>query len=392
MLERPFHFIVVLWGARFRGYFLNWLLPSLLTPGNLPALRTRHASKLVIVTTAEDIPFLRSSAFVMEALAHVGVEYIEIPPCPANKSGCEHMGVGHKLACETAFRDQAYAMITTPDSWLSDGAVARLQTLAEEGTELVLGAAVRFGEEPFLGGLLDLVKDQGWKVLLNNRKVVEVALKSMHPETLAYEWDKPGFLFVSPNAWWRVPGEDGIVMHSLTWAPLLIDYAAIKSHDASTFDNWTLDGDYLYNNCEAFRKIHVVRDSDEIFLPSWGPVAVNPLYKRWMPFGKFIAKLQFGCSYRSQFFDPFKRKLLFETVRWHSRPINSNWLVVEERALNELRYYTGDHPFLVFAYNNFVRKPMIVLFNPRAVAKRLWKALLGDPVSRKLIHQYMGMR
>src|SRR5580704_9946579 len=42
LLDRPFYFIVVLWGERFREYFLEYCAPSLLSPGNLPALSTRQ--------------------------------------------------------------------------------------------------------------------------------------------------------------------------------------------------------------------------------------------------------------------------------------------------------------------------------------------------------------
>ncbi len=81
--------------------------------------------------------------------------------------------------------------------------------------------------------------------------MVYAAVNGFHSETLAYEWDAPGLMAISPAAWWRVPGEDGIVLHSLSWAPLLLDYGAIGDHDTSTFDQWTLDGDYLYNNTQS---------------------------------------------------------------------------------------------------------------------------------------------
>ena len=109
--------------------------------------------------------------------------------------------------------------------------------------------------------------------------MVYAAVNGFHSETLAYEWDAPGIMAISPAAWWRVPGEDGIVLHSLSWAPLLLDYGAIGDHDTSTFDQWTLDGDYLFNNTKSIEHIHVVQDSDELFLASWGPLAERAGHK-----------------------------------------------------------------------------------------------------------------
>ena len=45
--------------------------------------------------------------------------FIEIPPCPPDRSGCQHMGVGHSIACEMAHRDKAFAAVLTPDCMLS---------------------------------------------------------------------------------------------------------------------------------------------------------------------------------------------------------------------------------------------------------------------------------
>ena len=278
--ERAFYFIVVLWGERFRNYFLDFCLASVLSPGNIPALQTSRSSKFLIATQPEDWAAIRDTVMFRLLDRYVEPIYIEIPPCPPDRSGYQHMSIGHRLACEMAHRDEAYAVILTPDCMLSDGSVARLQELARGGTQLVLTAALRFGEEPFLahlqeGGLLpnDKRGDSGTPLVITGAQMVHAAVNGFHSETLAYEWDAPGIMAISPAAWWRVPGEDGILLHSLSWAPLLLDYGAVGDHDTSTFDQWTLDGDYLYNNTQSMKHVHVVQDSDELFLASWGPLA-----------------------------------------------------------------------------------------------------------------------
>ncbi len=104
------------------------------------------------------------------------------------------------------------------------------------------------------------------------------------------------------------PGEDGILLHSLSWAPLLFDYGAIGEHDTSTFDQWTLDGDYLYNNTQGLNRVHVVQDSDELFLSSWGPLAEHAISKTRFPFERYLAGHFFRQSFYSGFFDPLKPK------------------------------------------------------------------------------------
>ena len=342
--DRPFYFIVVLWGARFRKYFLEYCLASALSPGNLPSLKTSRRSKFLIATRPEDWSVMRASPVFQLLERFVEPVFIEIPPCPPERSGCQHMGIGHRAACELAYKDKAYAVVLTPDCMISDGSVARLQQLADCGVELVLTAALRFGEEPFLGhlramGCLPAAGDSepAMPLSITGRQMAYAAVNGFHSETLAYEWDAPGLMVISPAAWWRVPGEDGIVLHSLSWAPLLLDYSAVGVHDTSTFDQWTLDGDYLFNNSGNMKKIHVVQDSDEIFLASWGPLAERPVKKTRFPFDNRLAGHFFKQSFYSAFFDPLKRRLFFLPVRWHSKPLNANWTAVEQRADTELR-------------------------------------------------------
>jgi hypothetical protein len=342
-LDRAFYFIVVLWGERFRNYFLDFCLASVLSPSNIPALRTSRRNKFLIATRPEDWAAMCNTAMFQLLERYVEPVYIEIPPCPPGRSSYQHMSTGHRIACEMAHRDKAYAMVLTPDCMLSEGSVARLQELARDGIELVLTAALRFGEEPFLAHLREIGvlpgenrgKD-GTPVVITGRQMVYAAVNGFHSETLAYEWDAPGIMAISPAAWWRVPGEDGIVLHSLSWAPLLLDYGAIDDHDTSTFDQWTLDGDYLFNNTKMMSKVHIVQDSDELFLASWGPLNERAISKTRFPFQKFLAGHFFKQSFYSGFFDPLKRKLFFLPVRWHAKPLNDKWRGVEQHAISEL--------------------------------------------------------
>lgn len=214
MLDRPFHFIVVLWGRHFTNCFLEYCVPSLLSPGNLPALSTRQRSKILIATTPQDWADIQSSNIFRSLKRYVDPVYLEIPPCPKDKSGCQHMGVGHKIACKIAYDAKAYAAIPTPDCMLSDGTIRNLQKHAERGIQLVWVAALRFGEEPFLGHLkaMRLIpdgnrRDSGSPLVISGREMVRAGVNGMHSETLTYEWEAPYFHSVPSAVWWEVPGE-----------------------------------------------------------------------------------------------------------------------------------------------------------------------------------------
>ena len=341
--ERPFFSLSCCGVSVSANYFLDFALASALSPGNIPALHASRGSKFLIATRPDDWEAMRDTTIFRLMERYIEPVFVEMPPCPPDRSAYQHMSIGHRLACEMAHRDKAYTVILTPDCMLSDGSVARLQELASDGTQLVLTAALRFGEEPFLEQLQKLGvlphehrRDSGTPLSISGAQMVYAAVNGFHTETLAYEWDAPGIMAISPAAWWRVPGEDGIVLHSLSWAPLLLDYGAIGDHDTSTFDQWTLDGDYLYNNTQSMNRVHVVQDSDELFLSSWGPLAEHAISKTRFPFERYLAGHFFKQSFYSGFFDPLKRKLFFLPVRWHSKPLNEKWNAVEQEAMREL--------------------------------------------------------
>jgi hypothetical protein len=348
MLERPFYFIVVLWGKRFRDYFLDLCLPTLLSSRNLPALKTRQRSRFLFCTRPEDWAEIKGSAVFQPLEHYVDPVYIEIPPCPPGVSSCVHMGIGHRRGCELAYEAKAYPFVLTPDCIFGDGTIARLQELALGGVQLALVPALRFAEEPLFEQLQQTgisphgAVGRAAPITISNRDLARMALASLHSETKTYEWDAPYFHRLPSAVWWRVPGEDGILVHCLSWAPLLFDFTAVPEHDTSVFDEWTFDGDYIYNNLGDIKRIHLVLDSDEIFIASWAPLSDKPydlkprqLLKTRL-LGSFLKKQRFNAAFYSDVFDPLKREVFFEPARWHSKPLNESWACVETRALMTL--------------------------------------------------------
>jgi hypothetical protein len=348
MLDRPFYFILVLWGERFRNYFLDLCLPTLLSPRNLPSLSTRPRSKFLFCTCPDDWAAISASPIFQLLERCIEPVYIEIPPCPPGVSGCVHMGIGHRRGCEMAYEAKAYPFVLTPDSIFSDGTIARLQELALAGVQLALVPALRFAEEPLFNELRQAgISPLGRTglaepIAISNRDLARMALASMHSETRTYEWDAPFFHRMPSAAWWRVPGEDGIVVHCLSWAPLLFDFTAVPEHDTSVFDDWTFDGDYIFRNLGNIRRIHLVLDSDEIFMASWAPLSdrphdLTPQRLLQVPFlGSLLKKQRFNAWFYGGVFDPLKQSIFFSAARWHARPLNREWTGVEQRALATL--------------------------------------------------------
>lgn len=353
---RPFYFIVVFWGKVFRDYLCDFCLPSLLAHDNIPAIEEVGGSKFLFCTTPNDWDALEKTPIFHTLKQYIEPYFIEIPLPPSGKSGCEHMGVGHKLAAQMAFRDKAFGVFLTPDLMVSDGTVRALKHCAQNGSKVVLTAALRFGEEPLfenLQALGVLPTDQtpsqsGLPLSISGRQLVKAAIKSFHSQTQRYEWEAPYFSSFPCACWWALPDEEGVILHSLSWAPLLCDYAAVDTHDTSTFDVWTLDGDYIFQNFKNVHDMHIVRDSDEMMLVSWAPLADRPqsltpnILKRLPVVGEWIKGGILRAALLSGIFDSLKQQIFFIPVRWHARALSSSWTVKEAECRQILSRYLGD--------------------------------------------------
>jgi hypothetical protein len=352
---RPFYFIVVVWGERYTDFLLNFCVASLLSPNNIPALLNK-GNKFLIATTDEDWERMQNRVIFKLLNTFVEPVLLCIPPCPEELSPCTHMGLGHKLATQMAYEHRAYGAILTPDVMLSDGTVAAMQRHAVNGVEVVLTAALRFGEEPLFDHLkqIGVISDDrrsgdvGSPLVASSRQLVWASLRSFHSESLRYEWEKPYFHEFPSGIWWRVD-QNGIVVHSLSWAPMLIDYNAMREHDSSVMDNWTIDGDYIFRNFGVSDKIHVVQDSDEMMHVSWAPLAdreqsLRPTSHHYLNrfYGDWAKGIRLHSAVTNPIFDPLKRKILPLAVFWHADPIDpQRWNEVESEARKVLAKYCG---------------------------------------------------
>jgi hypothetical protein len=352
---RPFCFIVVVWGEQFRNYFLRFCLPSLLAPGNIPALGGRRAAEFTIATTAEDWQAMHDTAIFRELQRHATPVFLKLPFRPVEMPNWEYSVVGHKLCCEAVFQKKAYRIFTVPDYIYANGAIARLNELAESGAQAVLiNPQPRIAEEPFFRTLKEMgilpsadCRDTGAPLVYTARQLVAAALRSLHSMTIVNEWEAPYFCGYAATPWWRVnDAEDSILICGMGWNPLLIDYAAVQEHDVSLINERGLDGDYDMRTIGHLKTIYAVRDSDEIYTASWSSLAYMAQPIRRQIFGELGKGTAFRASYYGPHFNWLHRALLFVPVRLHTGSLSEKWDDAEEKALRTLLTWLEPPPEL----------------------------------------------
>lgn len=408
---QPYYFMVVVWGENYVDQLANFCIPSLLALGNIPALHNDCENRFLVVTTPPDWVRLNSFPIVNSLAQYVTVTYCELPCIRQDTSVYDHLNRGHEIALKIAFANKAYGVLLTPDLMFSDGSIAAVQRYAEMGAKVVLSAALRFGQEPLFEqlesmGIVSINSNLGRQakpLAITGKEMARAGVNSFHNEMLRFEWDAPYFApfytGMPGSSWWHVPGEDGVLLYTSSWMPVLMDYAALADHDLSTLNHWAIDGDYVYRNFGDKDGIHISQDSDEIMFVSWTSMSVLNLSRKskWYlsipKLGDFFKVCMLRNAFLGPTSDPLKRKKCSVPVRLHAHQLNDVWVDVEERSQKIIARCllstdkTG-YAFLMWLVGVTHRTYVLVSgrwYNRHHISEVAMKALLGDQEARIFI-------
>ena len=314
------------WGDTHRDYLLNWCIPSILASGNLPAIPGKH--RFTVACPWKEFAAFIATPIARELAKHAQIVHVSHEGHPPPQDSCRHMSAAHRLMTAMVWRDRSLVFPVTPDMVVSNGTLRKAYDCVLEGATAVVTPAVRFEQEALFDGLAEFVRS-GAALEVSGRALAKVAVAAFHPETLRWEWEAP-YVLGSLSAVWTRHGAEGVQIHSLSYAPLLLDYAALPEHDDSVFDKWTMDGDYIFANWgDDLSRVRLIDDSDDGMVVGFTPreQKKKALVKYHLDADETeIAKARGMCSaYWSGVFDPLKRRLFLHPVRWHKGELSSAW-------------------------------------------------------------------
>jgi hypothetical protein len=332
--ERPFYFMMNVWGDEFRWMFLNLCLASLLSTRNIPALVNKTDSRFLILSPREDLDALASEPLIAKLREYITVQFIEIPSPGAGDDKFDLNTFSYKLAADLCFDKKAYGVFLCPDTLLSDGTVVALQERARQGAKVVLVAALRHDQRAIISELKQSRDiNLGAPLCFPPRAMMKLGLAHLHPQAFLHDWSGGTFNRYPGFALWRVPGGDGLILHTMRWNPLLISYADIKSHQTwSRFggtDHIGMDDDYIFNNFGDGEDIQAVTDTDEIAYVSLTPTETGASHD--ITHGEFNKRTCLRVMAYGRTMDPLQWRLFRAHIRMHSGDITPVWTALEGR-------------------------------------------------------------
>lgn len=255
MSER-FVISVVAWGKPYLDLFLNVGLPTVLAPGNIPALTEEAEVSLCLIT---DVPGLRYLAKRPDFIRLTGLIKVQIIARSLDQGDpFDLLQDAHNLTIRRANRDGATIIFLGPDFVMADGTLRRLLELRRMGYRAVHVLTPRLTAQSATAALIAHKgnRSQG-AIQLSPRELVRLGLEHIHPIEKAYFWTAGTTSF--PIHVYREVGAKGFLANCFYLHPIMV-----RPRIRGVLPMGTIDADFTDRCCPRLTDSYVVTDTDEI--------------------------------------------------------------------------------------------------------------------------------
>lgn len=251
------HFILPVWGAEYVRTFLDVVLPTHLSPRNLPAAITNQGdSAYHIYTSAEDTPIIRQNPVYARLTNVLPTTIHEIDEC--NAAPHTVMSECYRNGIQLANAVDAATIFLTADAIFSDGAFSFLEEKLCQGTSVVYCLGLRLNLEP-MSVLLRNHLDSDNAISLQPREMMMLALGNLHTWTRSSFWAQDEGLELMPSVLLWPVGDQGLLARCFHLHPIFV-----KPEIKNLQFNGTIDDDYVGLVCPNSDCHYTVADSDEM--------------------------------------------------------------------------------------------------------------------------------
>lgn len=264
-----YRLFLLLWGEDFIARWAAWARPSLLTPGNLPALAENGPPSLDVYTDRSSQAALGAALAPLAGLMETRMHFLDDMraqgrPLMEHAARLRPPEFKYEIqaVCARHFIDGALAegspatIFLDSNFILGDGTLAAVDARRRAGARAVLVSVSRIETEAAshaLDGLFAHDRAPG------PRALARVTLDHPHPASAAFFVDSPCFTPYPSQLFWRV-GTDGILIHAFIPHPLMVVAAAPMRQFQST-------PDYdMALRAAPDTAIHLAGDSDDMLL------------------------------------------------------------------------------------------------------------------------------
>ena len=268
--------LVPVWGYHHVRHFLECSLPTMLAPGNVPAVAAALPTEFVILTSAHDEAFIRQHPGfkVLAASCNIAIRLIDHLITDGNYS------TTITLAYTETVRDAGDAMVDTcffflvSDYIMADGSLGNALKRMLGGASGVVVGNCQVVLEDAMPWLQDRLATGKHTLALSPRELMRWALNHLHPATLANTVNIPFNHNSHTNRlFWRVDGNTMLgrfyLMHMLCVRPEVTNFVIGSSCDYSFIPEMCPSGN-----------VQTISDSDDYLVVELQPLRHEAAFLR----------------------------------------------------------------------------------------------------------------
>jgi hypothetical protein len=254
--------IMPVWGVRFVSQFLEFTLPTLLAPGNVPALAKALPCQFTVLTSAKNVHLLREHRtwHRLEQVCHADVELIDDLITDGNHSTTLTLSYTRAIRLSGAQMLDTCFILLVSDYIMADGSLSHVLARMQNGASGVLAGNFQIIAEEAIPMLRRKLTSTETELILPPRDLVRWAFNHLHPTTTAsivnYRLCEKSH---TNRLFWRV-NEGALIgrfylLHPIAIRPELADFVVGSSFDYS----------FIPEMCPS-NNIDAVTDSDDYFV------------------------------------------------------------------------------------------------------------------------------
>ncbi len=278
-MKPPVRLLIPVWGERYVRRFAALSLPSLLAPGNLPALAEMTNLEFVILTSARDATMIESDAAFRALRAIVAIRFITIDDLIIDQVSGVILTLAYFRGVAETGDDMVnrHFLFLNSDIVLADGSLRSVAQRILEGRRIVLANSVRAVSEDLEAPLRRMVEESAGVLAIPPRELVGLALQAMHPLQIAKIVNNDLCHSVHINQlYWQVDRHTLISRHFLMFMLCLKPERVV--HEIQAFCDYAFVAEF----CPSGGAV-AMDDSDEFFALEMQPRESEAEYLRLGP-------------------------------------------------------------------------------------------------------------
>lgn len=272
--------LLAVWGESFINNFLEFSLPTLLAPGNIPALVAAYPTKFVLLTRLSDVHVFESSLAFQKLKTICEVEFVSIRELIVFGNYSTTLTYAYDKAVRRTGDEMTntYFIFLTSDYIMADGSMQGIMRYMDKGYSGICAGNFQVVKEDIEPILINLLDKESHTLSVKPRDLVKCGLRYLHTVSVASIVDqgivhnyKANRFFASASS--EMMAGRFYLLHMLCIKPEVTNYQVGASCDYSFIPEMCPSGN-----------VAIIDDSDDYFVFEAQPRSHELDYIEWGPY------------------------------------------------------------------------------------------------------------